>query len=70
MDIIGAQDEVIYLEFSTREVAALGIRQQDVVNTLQAQNAITPSGIIETGPDRVSIRVTGQFASEDSLQDL
>ncbi|MBX9458119.1 MAG: efflux RND transporter permease subunit [Rhizobium sp.] len=70
VDIIGAQDEVIYLEFSTREIAALGISQQDVVSTLQAQNAITPSGIIEAGPDRVSIRVTGQFASESSLQNL
>jgi multidrug efflux pump subunit AcrB len=70
VDIIGAQDEVIYLEFSTREIAALGINQQDVLNTLQSQNAITPSGIVETGPDRVSIRVTGQFSSEQSLQNL
>jgi multidrug efflux pump subunit AcrB len=70
VDIIGAQDEAIYLEFSTREIAALGISRQDVVQTLQAQNAITPSGIVETGPDRVSIRVTGQFASEHNLQDL
>ena len=47
INLIGAQDEVIFLEFSTREIAALGISQQDVVRTLQAQNAITPSGVIE-----------------------
>ncbi|WP_339528160.1 efflux RND transporter permease subunit, partial [Pseudomonas sp. EL_65y_Pfl2_R96] len=28
VDIVGAQDEVIYLEFSTRKVAALGIDQR------------------------------------------
>ena len=57
VNLIGAQDEVIFLEFSTREIAALGISQQDVVNTLQAQNAITPSGVIEAGPERISMRV-------------
>ena len=70
VNLIGAQDEVIFLEFSTREMAALGVTQQDVVNTLQAQNAITPSGVIEAGPERISIRVTGQFTSEESLRGL
>ena len=70
VNLIGAQDEVIFLEFSTREMAALGISQQDVMQTLQAQNAITPSGVIQAGPERISVRVTGQFTSEESLRDL
>jgi multidrug efflux pump subunit AcrB len=70
VDIIGAQDEVIYLEISTRETAALGISQQDVLTSLQAQNAITPSGVVEAGADRVNVRVTGQFASEQSLESI
>ena len=70
VNLIGAQDEVIFLEFSTREMAALGISQQDVIQTLQAQNAITPSGVIQAGPERISVRVTGQFTSEESLRDL
>ena len=70
VNLIGAQDEAIFLEFSTREMAALGISQQDVIQTLQAQNAITPSGVIQAGPERISVRVTGQFTSEESLRDL
>ncbi|WP_262266115.1 efflux RND transporter permease subunit [Microvirga yunnanensis] len=70
VNLIGAQDEVIFLEFSTREMAALGISQQDVVQTLQAQNAITPSGVIQAGAERISVRVTGQFTSEESLRNL
>lgn len=70
VNLIGAQDEVIFLEFSTREMAALGVSQQDVVQTLRAQNAITPSGVIEAGPERISVRVTGQFTSEESLRGL
>ena len=68
VDIVGAQDEVIYLEFSTRKVAALGLDRRSVLATLQAQNAITPSGVLQAGPERVSIRVNGQFTSEESLR--
>ncbi len=68
VDLVGAQDEVIYLEFSTREIAALGITQQMVVDTLRAQNAISPSGTLEAKGERISVRVGGQFTSEDSLR--
>src|SRR5471030_2861514 len=44
VDLIGAQDEAIFLEFSTQQVAALGLDQQAVLATLRAQNAISPSG--------------------------
>jgi multidrug efflux pump len=68
IDIVGAQDEAIYLEFSTRKIAALGIDQQSVIDTLQAQNAVTQSGVVEAGPERIALRVSGQFTSEDSLK--
>ena len=67
VEVLGAQDEAIYLEFSTRQIAALGLDQQQIIDTLRAQNAISPSGVIQAGPERVSVRVSGQFASEDSL---
>ncbi len=70
VNLIGAQDEVIYLEFSTRELAALSITQQMVVDRLQSQNGISPSGILEADGERVSLRVSGQFASEESLRDI
>ena len=66
--IVGAQDEVIYLDFSTRKLAGLGIDSQAVIGTLQAQNAVEPSGVIQAGPERVSVRVGGQFADETSLE--
>lgn len=70
VDLVGAQDEVIYLEFSTRQLAALGISTQQVVSTLQAQNAIAPSGVVQGGGERVSVRVGGQFTSEESLREV
>ncbi len=67
VEMIGQQDEVIYLNFSTRKLAALGLDQRQVVQSLQSQNAVTPAGVIEAGPERISVRTSGQFASEKDL---
>ncbi|MFR0715213.1 efflux RND transporter permease subunit [Enterobacterales bacterium BD_CKDN230030183-1A_HGKHYDSX7] len=70
IELVGTQDEVLYLNFSTRKLAALGIDQRQVMQALQAQNAVTPAGVIEAGPERISVRTTGQFASEKDLQNV
>ncbi|WP_313517653.1 efflux RND transporter permease subunit [Pseudomonas sp.] len=70
VEMVGDQDEVIYLDFSTRKLAALGIDQAQVMQSLQAQNAVTPSGVIEAGPERISVRTSGQFASEKDLEQV
>ncbi|MFV3415911.1 efflux RND transporter permease subunit [Pseudomonas nitroreducens] len=67
VELIGAQDEVIYLNFSTRKLAALGIDQRQVLESLQQQNAVTPSGVIEAGPERISVRTSSEFRSEADL---
>lgn len=68
VDLIGAQDEVIHLEFDPRRIANLGLDLQSVLQAVQQQNAIVPSGVIQSGPERVSVRVGGQFTSEESLR--
>jgi multidrug efflux pump subunit AcrB len=70
VDILGAQDEIIHLEFSTRKIAALGLDTRSIINALQAQNAVTPSGVFQAGPERISVRVNGQFASEAKLKGI
>lgn len=70
VDVIGAQDEVIYLEFSTQKLAALGIDRSVVISTLQAQNAVTQSGIMQSGPETIALRVGGSFKSEESLREV
>jgi multidrug efflux pump subunit AcrB len=68
VDLIGAQDEAIYLEFNSRRIANLGLDLPSILQALQGQNAIVPSGVIQSGPERVSVRVSGQFANEESLK--
>lgn len=68
--IYGDREEVIYLDFSPEKLAALGVNQQQVQATLAAQNAIVPAGVIESGPERILVRVGGQFESDKSLEDV
>ena len=68
VQILGAQDEAIYLDFSTRQIAALGLDAQAISASLRAQNAIEPSGSVQAGQEQIAIRVNGQFASEESLK--
>nr|WP_312973711.1 efflux RND transporter permease subunit [Pseudomonas sp.] len=70
VQMVGQQNEVFYLNFSTRKLAALGIDQSQVIQSLQAQNAVTPSGVIEAGPERISVRTSGQFALEADLRNV
>ena len=68
--VIGAQDEVIYLDISVQKVAALGLNVQSVIATLKNQNAVQPSGVVQAEPETVSLRVSGQFVSEHTLRGI
>ncbi len=70
VQVVGAQDEVVYLDVSTKKLAALGLDTQALIGTLQNQNGVKPSGVLQAGPEQVSMRVTGEFTSEDSLKNL
>ncbi len=68
VDILGAQDEVIYLDFSTRKIAALGLDTRSIMASLQGQNAVAASGVFNEGPELISVRVGGQFSSEETVK--
>lgn len=70
VDLLGVQDEVIFLEFSPQKLSAYGLSQQAIIGALQAQNAVTQSGVIQAGAERVAIRVGGGFTSQDSIRDI
>ena len=68
IEILGAQDEQIFLEFSTQRLARP--RLSGLIATLQAQNAVRPAGVLQTGDERISLRVSGAFDSELDLLDV
>ena len=67
IEILGAQDEKIFVEFSMEELASLGIDRSALIAALQAQNVVQPAGIIQTGNEALSLRVSGAFRSEEDI---
>jgi multidrug efflux pump subunit AcrB len=63
IDILGAQDERIYVEFSTEQLAGLGIDRAELIAALEAQNAVTPAGVVQTEDEKILVRVSGAFQS-------
>src|ERR1700740_3296346 len=67
IDILGAQDERVYVEFSTEQLAGLGIDRAELTPALQAQNAVTPAGVVQTADEKIFVRVSGAFRSEEDV---
>ncbi|QIB33654.1 efflux RND transporter permease subunit [Ancylobacter pratisalsi] len=70
IEILGAQDERIFVEFSMQELASLGINRSALIAALQAQNVVQPAGTIQTGDEKLAIQVSGAFGSEDDIRDI
>ncbi len=67
VDLLGLQDEKVWIELSNTKLATLGVSLQQVQQALADQNAVTPASWFETGSDRVQMRVTGQFNSVEEI---
>jgi multidrug efflux pump subunit AcrB len=67
IEILGAQDEKIFVEFSMEELASLGIDRSALISALQVQNVVQPAGVIQTGNETLSLRVSGAFRSEQDV---
>ncbi|MGF7239944.1 multidrug efflux pump subunit AcrB [Pseudomonas oryzihabitans] len=69
VNILGEQTERIYVEFSHDRLATLGVAPQDIFAALNAQNALTPAGSIETRGPEVFVRLDGAFEQLDAIRD-
>ncbi|HYA20035.1 MAG TPA: efflux RND transporter permease subunit [Burkholderiales bacterium] len=70
VDLIGAQDEKIYVEFSDKRLAELGLDARQIAVALQSQNALTPAGSIVTPFRDLPLRISGTFESVASVENL
>jgi multidrug efflux pump len=70
VEVLGAQDEQISIEFSTERLAGLRLDVPSILASLQAQNIVRPAGVIQTNNERVFLRVTGALDSEREIEGL
>ena len=69
-EILGDQDQKIYVEMSHRKLATLGIDPLSIFNVLREQNSMTPAGSIDTHSDRIFLRISGSFDSVESIREI
>jgi multidrug efflux pump subunit AcrB len=70
IELLGVQDEQIFIEFSMPQLAELGIDRAALLAALQSQNAVRPAGLIETDDEAISLRVSGSFESEQDIANV
>jgi multidrug efflux pump len=70
VDVIGKQAKRVYVEFSHERLASLGITPLVIAESLRSQNAMLPAGQIDTQGDRVMVRVSGHFSSDDDIRNV
>ena len=70
VDILGLQDEKIWIELSNTRLASLGLPLQTVQQALAEQNSVSATGFFETATDRVQLRVSGHFETVEQIREF
>ena len=68
VELIGVQDEKIFLDASPARLASFGVTPAQIAAALQQQNALAPSGFVDTSTDRIWLRVTGGFDNIERIR--
>ncbi|MET4632858.1 efflux RND transporter permease subunit [Kaistia defluvii] len=66
--MFGQQDQTFYLSFSPQKLAALGLNLNDVLSSIADQNALVPSGVVNTPGENILVNVTGGFLTKENLE--
>jgi len=70
VDVLGKQAERVYVEVSSRRLAALGIAPTAVFEALARQNLVAPAGSTDAPHDRVLVRVDGALKGVADVNDV
>ncbi len=70
VEILGQQDEKIWVELSNTRLASLGLPLKAVQQALAEQNSVSAAGFFETASDRVQLRVSGRFETVKEIREF
>ena len=68
VELLGLQDEKIWIELSNLKLATLGLPLAAVQKALEEQNAVSTAGFFETPTERVQLRVSGNFKTVEEIE--
>ncbi|MFM2044232.1 MAG: hypothetical protein RLY86_2808 [Pseudomonadota bacterium] len=70
VELVATQPERIYVEFDTHQLSQLGIPAPVLIDALRQQNALVATGYVDTGTERVQLRIDGDLTTEDQVRDV
>ncbi|UIF87373.1 efflux RND transporter permease subunit [Cupriavidus sp. UYPR2.512] len=70
VSLIGLQDEKVFIEFNQARFAQLGLDINAIADQISQQNNLTGSGVLVAPTDNLQVRLSGQFASVEDLENL
>lgn len=68
VDILGAQDERVFVEYNNARLARLGLSAGALRELLAQRNIIMPGGDIDIGRENLAIEPSGNFQSVEDLR--
>jgi multidrug efflux pump len=70
IDLIGTQDERVYIDFSYRKLAQFGLTMRNLFAAVQHQNSVVAGGFVDTPQDRIYVRTSGALDAPAALATL
>jgi multidrug efflux pump subunit AcrB len=70
VDLLGVQDETIWVEFSTARIAQLGFSAQTIAAALKSQNIVLPGGSIDTGVREITVVPEADLRGVEDIENV
>lgn len=70
VEVIGRQEERIWVEYSSRRLASLGLNPQLLMQTIASHSPMAPTGSLEGGVDRIFVRLANPLRSAADIANL
>lgn len=70
VQLLGVQEEEIYISVANAKLAALGIPPTAIAQAVRGQNAMTPAGMIDTKSDNVYLRLSGRCNDLEDIRNI
>jgi multidrug efflux pump len=68
VEIYGAQEERVFVEYSDARLTELGISSLQLQNLLETRNIILPGGTVDAGVETIILEPSGNFQSIDDVR--
>ncbi len=68
VQLVGKQEEKIYVEMSTAKLASLGVDPALIASTLAQANTVAAAGTVQTAAEQVRLTISGEFDSVEGIR--